>query len=185
MGARDRVQMTITRADAILVARWLSGFAIPASERRQDTILTPGLNAEITQGLRELAVILEKAAGRKRGSETFSPLIPRTALSAMEAAVSRHLPLIPSYPISLFTLADGIKRIAEEMRKAGTRKRGRPKLCDAERDERIAREHVVEDRHRKRLKRRRREDDAWSAYFKEVSTRGETVLTTSIPSPKI
>jgi hypothetical protein len=185
MGARDHVLVKVTRCDAALVARWLHATAIPTFMKRHDTALTPGYNVEVVQQLRELASIFEKAARRKRDKEVFSLLIPKAGISAMESAVTPDRYPTPGFIHPLFTLADGISRVADAMRDAAKSKRGRPRLSKLERDERIVGELSVEERHRKRLKRSKRADDVWASYIREMMKRGETFLTTSIPPPKI
>lgn len=185
MGIRGCVPVKIKQHDAVIVARWLRLTEIPYTVRRPETVLGQGCRAKTELALTQLASILEEVARRKRNTEEFTIQLPRELAKVAVSSALLPTPQLFRFPSSIFRLSDDIRQVLEVMQKAGNGKVGRPKLCEAERDERIAREHVVEDRHRKRLKRRKRVDDAWSAYFKEVSARGETVLTTSIPSPKI
>lgn len=179
MGAKNCVPIMIVQADAHLVSGWLRNTAIPQIGKRPDTILTPGYRSDLLLALGCLCAILDKAAMRKRHNHEFSILVPREVARALCSAVK---PYAPRWPL---TLPAGIIRVAHASRAAVSKRRGRPILSQDEHSKRLAASFTIDERHRKRLRRRQKVSAAYEAWFREVSERGETILTTSLPSPKI
>ena len=170
MPARGEVRVRLTSAAAKAVAVWIATHLGPMRARMGDTILTPGESARTMRELTQLAALLAKAARRKRPADAFTVNIPR--------------PLAFRLLMCADVLeARGIDVLA--MRQAVRARPGRPGLSDESRSARLDRSVSVDERHRKRLKRQARIAAAHNAWFKEVSARGETLLTATIPLPKI
>lgn len=179
MGARDHVHVRMSATDAAAAARWLVAVAVPKIAARADTILTPGYNADLARRLTEMAALLDKAARRKRRGAEFAPLVPQELAAAIGTATALNAP-----PAT-------VRRVQSAMHAAVAGPgRGRPRLLDADIAAHIAgkRKHPRAsnpERWPARLKRRERIASKYAAWSDEVHARGETVLTATVPPPKI
>jgi hypothetical protein len=179
MGARGHVHVRMSAADAAATARWLRAVAVPKVAARADTVLTPGYNAELAKRLAELAALLDKKARRKRQGAEFAPLVPVELVAVMGTAVALN-----AQPAM-------VRRVQSAMHDAVAGPgRGRPRLSDAD----VAAHFAGKRKHPRasnpqrwpaRLKRRERIAAKYAAWSDAVRARGETVLTTTVPLPKI
>lgn len=175
MPTMGEIHVRVSADTAGAAARWLRSALLPHVRRRGDTVLTLGHSAEIARDLERLAAILAKSAARKRRAGTFSINVPRPLVERFAGVAGCW-----RWPLPL-AIADMLAAMIEAVRS----RRGRPSLTGRQRSDRIAIAHAVSERHRKRLASRARLDQAWSDWSAEVRRRGETVLTTTVPSPKI
>jgi hypothetical protein len=176
MPAKGEVRVCVTASDAGQAARWLRRVYLPALASMGDTVLTTGHNDDTICLLGDLAAILLRASVRKRsGGASFKINLHRQMVKRF-AAVGDW----PEPP----TIA-AVDRLLHAMKEAASSRRGRPALSPALRAARTGKCVTIDERFRKRLARRERADAAWSAWFSEVRTRGETILTSALPSPKI
>lgn len=189
MGARGHIHIKMSAGDAAATARWLLAVAAPRLNSRADTILTSGYHAEKATALSDLAALLGKAASRKRNGDEFAPLVPREAAVALcsvgiVGAMPFHGSLFNVPPAAVRRVSDAAHQSMSGMG------RGRPRLSDADVAAHLAgdRTHpraIDPKRWPKRLKRRERIASVNAAWFDEVRERGETILTTEIPLPRI
>jgi hypothetical protein len=173
-----RVQTTATEAREC--ALWLRQVVIPARQRMSDTLLTPGKVAESVGRLKALAEILSKSASWKRASKASYVInVPR--------GLAEVFPLEETFYYSPWRIRAprSLEMLAEEVRRASRAKRGRPSLKLAESGIRVDRSHVVDERFRQRLARRLRAEAAWLSWCAELNARDETLLTATLPLPKI
>lgn len=192
MPKAGEIRVTITARQATAAADWIA-MTLPALERRPDTILTPGYNKQLAQELRLLAEILKKSAIRKRPTATFTINVPRSAGEAFVLAA----PSSPRNWVSsqlIVTFHDrSVMTIARRFKAAIKKHRGRPALLEVERGDRIAGRiklgNCRNDRYRRRLIQKDRRatvaSAAWDKWYAEIRERGETILTSSVPPPKI
>ncbi|MFB9222750.1 hypothetical protein [Paracoccus cavernae] len=165
--------------DAAVAARWLRDAAIPALRAMPGTILGGGYGETIVR-LEQLAGSLADTSGRKRGSPEFSTLIEVADAAAFVRAVSACRPAWP------LRHSPAIVRLAVAMQNGGkAKRRGRHSLTKDEVALRVAGGIALDDRHRKRLVARRRRDAAGRIWVTESLARGETILTSTVPFPKI
>ncbi len=179
MGARGKVLVRISRSEATTFARWIRKWVLPRLEKRNGTALGCGYNAKVMTDLCSLATTLEKAARRKRKSDVFSVLILKQVAKKVTTATTLCEPASPYGPGPMFQLDANIKSIAERFHLKGDVQRGRPRLSDLERKERII-SKGLEERHRKRLKSALKADLAFDALIKAINARGETILTSTL-----
>lgn len=179
MPVKGEIHVRVTAGDASICARWLRGVYLPALATRADTILTPGFNNETCDLLDGLAAILQRSAVRKRASGlSFAINLPR--LMVERAGRINHGASV-RWPAPV-----GVVRVIAAMEDALQSRQGRPRLSLAQRRERLSPEFImIQDRQKKRLKRQNRVDDAWTRWLDETGKRGETILTSSAPGPKI
>lgn len=166
-------------ADAEVAARWLQMTAIPALRRRPGTILG-GDYTETIARLDRLAVTLRAAAKRRRTVKEFSAQIEVEDAAAFTQAV---VLCSPAWPLQYHP---AINRLAVAMKNGGQRKpRGRKRLGKDQIVQRVSGAMAIDERHRLRLAARAKKDAVHQAWWAEVQARGETILTATVPLPKI
>lgn len=171
--------MVIKAADAAIAARWLRGTGIPAMRRMPGTVLGGGYSEDVSR-LERLAGTLSRKADRKRQVPEFSALVGVDDAAAFVRAVDRCCPLWPLR----HNLA--IIRLAAAMTDGGQiKQRGRKRLGKDQIVRRISGVMAIDERHRLRLAARAKKDAVHQAWWAEVRARGETILTTDLPFPKI
>lgn len=180
MPAKGEIHVRVSSINAGAAARWLTLKCLPRMRMKADTVLTPGYNAEAISSLERLAAILSKAAARKRTDASwFSMNIPRPLVKRFVAASANH-------PLPLAVAA-----VLAAMRDASFGPgRGRPRLSEKDvvahlTGERMHPRASNPKRWPARLKRRERISAASAAWSDEIRGRGETILTTTLPAPKI
>ena len=166
------VEVLTSRSSADGAARWLSNVYKAAPE----TVL--GGRSDNQTVVDSVANLLTRAAKRRRNSVVFSINIARRSASMIVAIVdgyvlSRQLPTRP------------MLRFAQNLRKALALRAWRPRLTADRKNERVQRTILVEERHRKRTAKALRSEVAWAAWMDRLHARGETVMTSSEPPPKI
>lgn len=174
MPAKGEIHVRASADSVAAAARWLRSEFLVQIRAQGDTVLTPGHSIRTLRDLEKLAVVLSKAAARKRPTRTaFLINVPRPLVERF-ASIVEHWSLPPA-------VADTLAA----MRVAAQSKRGRPSLTNGQRSNRVALARTVDERHRKRLASRMRRDQVWGEWFDEIRQRGETVLTTTVQPPKI
>ncbi|MDT3377421.1 hypothetical protein RNI52_08820 [Labrys neptuniae] len=166
--------------DAAAMARWLRG-EVSDLAGKPDTLLTPGLNAARAKLLRDMEALLRKAARRERRGDKFTMLAPREAVIAVVTSAGPKLPGVPPRFLPV-----AVSRVVTSMRQAiGGPGRGRGKLTLDERNRRIDGSWATEPRWRRRLRKGKVADEKWRTWLAQVNDRGESLITTTLPSPKI
>jgi hypothetical protein len=184
MGKQGCREVLIRADDAVVAARWLRNVAIPSMRSARGSILGGDLLGIDLQSLELLAGEFTRKAGRKRSKAEFSALVSVADAAAFARAVDRCRPFWPmSYDPAVIRLADAMRDGAQAKR------RGRKWLSDGEVAARVSSKLELDERHRLRLAARSRKSAAWSeawdSWFTKVWRRGQTILTTDLPFPKI
>ena len=189
MPAKGEICVCVSSACADAAARWLRGTFLPHLSVKPDTILTAGYNAEACRYLEELALLLAKAAARKRSScHSFTVNIERRLVESFTSNVSkRHFP--PANARG-WHLPPAVAPLLEAMNAAKQARRGRPRLTSADVAVRLTGKSrnqcaLNPKRWPARLKRREKISAAYDKWFDSVRECGETILTTTLPLPKI
>lgn len=183
MGKRGCRPVLVRAGDAAVAARWLRATAIPAMRKMPETILGGGYGKTIER-MERLAAALTRKADRKRAASEFSALIEIEDAAAFALVVSFCRPAWP------LRYDPAIMRLAAAMEDGGQcKRRGRGCLAQDDVHARVACKVTVEERHRMRLAARDRRNvafsDAWDHWSAELRARGETILTSTVPFPKI
>lgn len=180
MGKRDCRPVPMDAADAVIAARWLLGTALPALRDMPGTILSGWQIAEDARRLEGMADQLMRKAERKRPASGFSAQIEVDDAAAFARTVGLCR---PAWPLRHHP---ALVRLADAMRDGGqNKKRGRKALGDDEMNARVLGALIREERHTKRLAARLRQSAAWDRWADEVKARGQTLLTTDLPPPKM
>lgn len=181
MPRAGEIHVTLTARTAAAMARWLAEI-IPTLERRDDTILTPGQNKIAIETIIPLKTALEKSATRKRAGDLFTMNAPRQAINVLISIIEARIsPLGPGLAFQ----HRGIMHGYQQFRAALKSRRGRPTHLPTERSKRLTGQINVEERHRKRVAKRERRNNALNGWLCDVTDRSETILTATIPFPKI
>jgi hypothetical protein len=140
---RSIVQLQIRRFDLVDAARWLDSYA-PKS------LFIPERDLESRQKAQRLALVLRKAAMRRRQGETGTVNLQRADAEWLAS-------LQPSGLLSKTPLPWVVANLAAQCRlKTGGGRVGRPRLTLDAISARVEGEVAVEGRHQKRLRRRLR-----------------------------
>ncbi len=167
MGARGKVPVPTTQAEAASTALIIWRRIIPIMRERGATILSPASNEEILLHLRQMALRLDKAARTKRRTCEFTIQMDRDAVQRFVAicesiSVAGWLDKLPMY--------DAMKAVI-------SRKPGRPRYSSSERMLRLDPEFTIHERNRWRIKRAEAVDAQQTSCMDEVISRGKTILT--------
>ena len=186
MPKAGEIHVRLTRGAARSSAEWLKTWYVPWVLGQSDTILMSGYNLAKANKLTSVASVLERAAVRRRRTGIFTINLPRAFVLAFISAVeeSRYRPGGP-FVSRIRLLPRGVLRIWLAMKGSSKSRRGRPRLTKTDRLKRVNGRHVVDLRHRQRLARKMKYEEAFARWSIETSERGETLLTASVPPPEI
>ena len=170
MPKAGEVRVQMARGEAAALGRWLRHQYAPACN---------GSSAAACG----IALRLEKAAERRRTGTIFQMLFPRE--HALWFSQLKHaLHLRSDEPDRLVAVPDSVRKVAARFA-AALNAVGRPALDLRGVETRCTPGRDIEERHQRRLKRRFREQRAWDDWYDRLTARGETILTSSEPPPKI
>ncbi len=179
MPKRGEIEVLTSRRTAGAVADWLRDIYRPS----EVTVLGCwGGRPDI----QHLGTILERAAKRRREALVFTINIDRSLGESMfaivdGAVIARGLHISPRP----FASGRALLRFRENLRVALNGRVGRPKLTFSRMEKRVKRLIVGDERHRKRTAMKLRYERAWVEWTDRIHARGETLLTSSEPPPKI
>ena len=165
MGAlAGQKRVIITQRMAKAAAEWLENYSAP----EPSALGCPSSKKRREENARKLSRILTKAAARKRASKCFTITIEREL-------------------IQMFVIA-GTARFKQRLvakahkcfERAWISKPGRKRLDDKALFKRVGPHVALDERHRKRLKKRALWEKAFDQYSKDIFARGQTLLTTDL-----
>jgi hypothetical protein len=160
MPARDMLMVQVTPLQARLVAQWLRTWPQSAGHLAALFHSPQVLDTDVPA----LARQFEKV-GRQRGRDLFATIAVRLRREDAKWLSQQLTPRVGMFGAGkpAVSLPDSVTVLSFACRTAVQKGRGRPRLTGDTLDERLAR-CAVDERHRKRLRSRRREEEAWQSF---------------------
>lgn len=192
MPRKGEIRVEVVRADLKLVLPWIRAEISSALKRPLTIVASKDTRDRHVENLMALERILARSSNRRRSKDRFNINIPKliveSFLTSIEGERIRIHLFSQSYSMALYARTNRFERLIYSMQKAASRKVGRNPLGVADRRKRLATPTpsvYVGERQKKRVRRADRRNEVQKKWSKGLRERGETILTSTQPFPKI